>query len=135
MRTKGFHVSQLGPTRQASVYPCCPALLAARMHALLHHYHYAAPDSLATSYAAQVYVYGMLDPAHRGPDTHRRAASKLPKGRRVAVIEPFYKVAADSSIMIRVDNPAEVGYGGHSATCMPHCCTAQRAGGSAMDAP
>ena len=33
---------------------------------------------------------------------------KFPAGRRMAVLEPFYKVATDGSLGVRVDNPREV---------------------------
>lgn len=38
-----------------------------------------------------------------------RVAQKLfPKGQAVAIIEPYYKVASDGTLLVRVDNPAEV---------------------------
>jgi hypothetical protein len=30
------------------------------------------------------------------------------KGQAVAIIEPFYKVATDGTLIVRVDNPSEV---------------------------
>jgi hypothetical protein len=32
----------------------------------------------------------------------------FPKGQRIAIIEPYYKVMADGTRGVRVDNPAEV---------------------------
>lgn len=60
------------------------------------------------------------------------AQQLFPKGQAVAIIEPFYKVAADGTRMVRVDNPAEVragaagGLGAAEQQCMrcDVCCSA-----------
>lgn len=36
------------------------------------------------------------------------AQQLFPKGQAVAIIEPFYKVATDGTLIVRVDNPSEV---------------------------
>jgi hypothetical protein len=36
------------------------------------------------------------------------AQQVFPKGQRIAILEPYYKVMADGTLGVRVDNPAEV---------------------------
>lgn len=61
---------------------------------------------------AQVTLYNSPGLQQVGGQSYRHAltvAQKLfPKGQAVAIIEPYYKVASDGTLLVRVDNPAEV---------------------------
>lgn len=56
----------------------------------------------------QVCVYNII-PEKGSLAQRQRAADQLfPKGSRIAVIEPFFKVMASGEPGVRVDNPNEV---------------------------
>jgi hypothetical protein len=61
----------------------------------------------------QVHIYNTpqlrrCTPAGRPADI-TAAQRVFPKGQRIGIIEPFYKVMMDGTLGVRVDNPAEVG--------------------------
>lgn len=56
-------------------------------------------------------VYNLLPPGARGmseAERERAAALRLPKGARVAVVEPFFKLMVDGSYGVRVEDPREL---------------------------
>jgi hypothetical protein len=56
-------------------------------------------------------LYGALPPVAFGDllgDRARAAARLLPEGARVGVAEPFFKLMADGTYGVRVDNPQEL---------------------------
>lgn len=55
----------------------------------------------------QVSLYNMI-PGGSWLERLNSASRMFPKGRHLAIIEPFYKVMGDGLHGVRVDNPAEV---------------------------
>ncbi len=53
-------------------------------------------------------MYNLIPEGLRPELRARAARAALPMGAAVAVIEPFYKRGADGTLIVRVDNPAEV---------------------------
>ena len=56
----------------------------------------------------QLSVYNLLPDGLSMAARPAAGRQALPRGRAVAVLEPFLKVMADGTLGVRVDNPAEV---------------------------
>ncbi len=54
-------------------------------------------------------MYDMIPRGLSGMPGMVAGAKALPEGRPIAILEPYYKVMADGSLGVRVDNPLEVG--------------------------
>ncbi|TDH72666.1 hypothetical protein CCR75_008477 [Bremia lactucae] len=56
----------------------------------------------------EIAIYGLVDSEMPPHEKQRFVASRFPKGKPVAIIEPYYKVRQDLSVGIRVDQQKEL---------------------------
>ncbi|KAG1709242.1 hypothetical protein DVH05_019886 [Phytophthora capsici] len=61
-----------------------------------------------TGYVVEIAAYGLVDTELPPNERQRILSRKFPKGRAIAVLEPYYKVRMDGSVGIRVDNANEI---------------------------
>ena len=79
----------------------------------------------------QVSVYNLIPPDEDYTKMPRAADETFRVGRRLQILEPFYKVQLDGTLGIRVDNPAELVWGEPGASLGPADAAGLQAEGNA----
>ncbi|GMF42793.1 unnamed protein product [Phytophthora fragariaefolia] len=61
-----------------------------------------------TGHLVEIAAYGLVDTTLSQVQRQRFVADKFPKGKPIAVLEPYYNVRLDGSLGIRVEDPEEI---------------------------